>query len=192
MEGKKTQLRCIPPNQKQNGWSHESPNHHTSVPASPSLRERVSHQPKWTQSQPIIPHRLTLTSKTDAWVFISQKKSLTNALQSPHNERKPWAAIQRQQCIGLENQPSVPGTKFLLVLFIVLSGIFLINKKSSSYNTTQFEVTSENTTNNLLCFVGGLSFIFGTLMKSDLYITVARWFIKPCHESAQMSVLLQQ
>ncbi len=55
----------------------------------------------------------------------------------------------------------------------------------------------ESTTNTcsflmVLCFVGGLRFIFG-MMKSDIYITEARWYIKPCHKSAQMSVnLLQQ
>jgi len=110
-------------NQKQNGWSHESPNHHASVPASPSLREHVSHQPKWTPSLPIIPRRWTLEFY---WFFFF----FTNVLQSPRDERKLWTAMQRQQCIGLENQPYVPGTKLGLVLFIVLFVCCFLNKKN--------------------------------------------------------------
>lgn len=75
-------------NQKQQ--LNESPNHHASVPASTSLKEHLTHQPKWTPSQPIIPKDF----KDECFSFHFSQKSInihsSLLIMKPEDNRAHW------------------------------------------------------------------------------------------------------
>lgn len=146
-------------NQKQQ--SNESPNHRASVPASTSLKEHLTHQPKWTPSQPIIP----IDFKDGCFSFHFSQKSInihsSLLVIKPEDNRVHW---HRKPTICIRDK-----TKILLVPLIVLSDIFLMNENLC---TTSHELKCESTT-RCCVFVDGLRFIFGALMKSDPYTSAA-------------------